>query len=466
MQFPILSGIYATESANFQNSYPVNMVPVTMASGISNGYLRTADGARSLGTGAGTPRGGINWNGILYRVSGTKLVSINSLGQGTVLGDVGSGGRCTFAYSFDRLAIASGGRLYYWDGATLTQVTDPDLGTALSVVWIDGYFMTTDGEFLIVTELNAPTSVNPLKYGSSEIDPDAVMTVLKLRNEIAAVNRYTIEYFNDVGGDLFPFQRIEGAQIQKGALGTHCACIFADTVAFLGSGKNETPAIYLGVNGTVVKISTSGIEVILDEYLEVDLALSVLETHVHQSHPQLWVRLPDRTLVYDLDATQAAGTPVWFQLTSAKIGFSAYRVVDLVWCYDSWTLCDAQTGNFGILTPESAHQFGEVVRWEFATSLAYNMNKGALFNQLELSCLTGRVADGEDPIISTNYTLDGENWSELRTVHAGMKGDRMRRIAWFQQGLMRNWRVQRFEGDSRARISIARLEVALEPLNA
>jgi hypothetical protein len=101
-------------------------------------------------------------------------------------------------------------------GSTLVQVTDPDLGVVLDVVWVDGYFMTTDGEFLVVTELVDPTQVNPLKYGSSEVDPDPVVALLKLRNEVYALNRNTIEVFDNVGGLLFPFQRIDGAQIQKG----------------------------------------------------------------------------------------------------------------------------------------------------------------------------------------------------------------------------------------------------------
>ena len=81
--------------------------------------------------------------------------------------------------------------------------------------------MLTDGEFLIVTELNDPFSVSPLKYGSSEADPDPVKAILKLRNEPYALNRYTIEVFDNVGGEGFPFQRIEGAQTQTGkAAGT------------------------------------------------------------------------------------------------------------------------------------------------------------------------------------------------------------------------------------------------------
>lgn len=466
MQIPVLQGIYADEAANLYATYPVNMVPMPMQSGISSGYLRVADGAVALGEGVGPPRGGINWNSECYRISGTKLVKVAADGTYTVLGDVGSGGRVTMTYSFDRLAICTGGHLYYWDGTVLSQVVDPNLGTALCVIWVDGYFMTTDGEYLVVTDLANPMTVNPLKYGSSEIDPDPVVAVLKLRTEVVAVNRYTLEFFNNTGGATFPFERINGAQVQKGALGTACACVFADAVAFLGGGKNETPAIYLGLNGETTKLSTSGIDSILNRYTESELSSVVLETHMHRSHPQLWIRLPDRTLVYDMDASKVTGESVWFQLTSAKTGFESYRIIDPVWCYDVWTVCDAQTGDFGRITEDSARHFGDVVRWEFSTVAVYNEGRGALWNQLELVCLPGRVEDGDDPAISTAYTLDGENWSQERSIMAGVRGDRNRRLTWFRQGLMRSWRVQRFTGDSKARLSVVRLEVVMEALNS
>jgi hypothetical protein len=39
-----------------------------------------------------------------------------------------------------------------------------------------------------------------------------------------------------------------------------------------------------------------------------------------------------------------------------------------------------------------------------------------------------------------------------------------KRLAWFQQGHMRNWRIQRFRGDSDAHISFVRLEAQIEAL--
>jgi len=68
------------------------------------------------------------------------------------------------------------------------------------------------------------------------------------------------------------------------------------------------------------------------------------------------------------------------------------------------------------------------------------------------------------PTIRTSYTLDGETWSQDKTISVGTIGNRLKRLVWYRQGAMRNWRVQRFQGDSQAHISIARLEGRLEPL--
>lgn len=466
MQIPILNGIYTDSTPELRTSYPVNLVPVPKQSGISNGFLRPGDGIVSNGAGPGIDRGGINWQGELYRVMGTKLVEINSAGTVTVLGDVGgpTNQLVTFDYSFDELAIASGGRLYYWNGSTLTQVTDPDLGVVLDVVWIDGYFMTTDGEFLVVTELSDPTQVNPLKYGSSEVDPDPVVALLKLRNEIYALNRNTIEVFDNVGGELFPFARIDGAQIQKGVIGTQGCCVFIDRIAFLGSARNEAPGIYVGAAAVTEKISTQEIDNLLLEYTEAQLALVKLEARNDKNHEHLYVHLPDRTIVFDASASKALETAVWFTLTTTLIGFSQYRARNMVWVYDKWMVGDPQSTNIGYLVQDTGHHWGQQVRWEFGTLIVYNESNGAIFNEMELVSLTGSITLGENPQISTSYSLDGQTYSQEKFISVGTIGNRKKRLAWFQQGHMRNWRIQRFRGDSDAHVSYVRLEAQIEGL--
>ncbi len=464
-QFPILSGIYASSAPDLRTSYPVNLVPVPKDSGISKGYLRPGDGLVESGEGPGIDRGAINWNGTCYRVMGSKLVSVASTSTVTTIGNVGTDGNpVSMTYSFDRLGIASNGDLFYWDGTTLTQVTDPDLGTVLDVNWIDGFFMTTDGTSLVVTELTDPTAVNPLKYGSSEVDPDPVLAVLKLRDEAIAVNRYTIELFDNIGGDLFPFQRIEGAQIQKGAMGTHACCIFVEAIAFLGGGRNEEPSIYVGVNAGASKIATHEIDLILRNYTDAELSAVEMEARNDGSHQLLYVHLPDRTLVYDAAASQEAGEPVWFTLTSTVTDFEKYRARHFVWCYDKWIFGDTDTANLGTLSKTVSSHWEEQVRWEFGTLIVYNEGMGAIFHELELVGLTGSAALGDTPVLSTSYSVDGEAWSTDRVINAGVTGQRAKRLVWFGQGHMRNWRIQRFQGTSDVHMGFIRLEARLEPL--
>jgi hypothetical protein len=468
MQIEILSGIYTDNGPDIRTSYPVNLLPVPMSSGISSGYLRPGDGIVANGAGPGIDRGGINWNGICYRVMGTKLVTVSATGAISELGDVGgpTDSLVTFDYSFDLLAIASGGRLYYWNASseTLTQNTDPDLGVVLDVVWVDGYFMTTDGEFLIVTELSNPLAVNPLKYGSSEIDPDPVIALLKLRNEVYALNRNTIEVFDNVGGDFFPFARIDGAQIQKGAIGTLACCVYMEQIAFLGSGRNESPGIYMGANAAASKISTQEVDELLRGYTEAELSTVKLEARNDRSHQYLYVHLPDKTLVFDGAATQALNQPVWFVLVSTTDGVGQYRGRNLVYAYDKWLVGDPQSNNVGYLVDTISTHWGQKVRWEFGTQILYNEGNGALIHELELVSLTGRVALGINPQINTSYSLDGQSWSQDRYINVGTIGTTKKRLVWLQQGSMRNWRIQRFRGDSDSHLSFARLEAQLEAL--
>lgn len=468
MQVPILNGIFADTAPDLRTSYPVNLVPVPKESGVSNGYLRPAEGLQSFATGLGPDRGAINWLGACYRVSGDRLIRVNANGTVDNLADLalafGINGQVSLDYSFDRLAIASNGRLYYWNGITLTQVTDPDLGTVVDMIWVDGYFMTTDGESLVVTELNDPLSVNPLKFGSSEVDPDPVVGLIKMKNEVYALNRYTIEVFDNVGGDLFPFQRIDGAQVQKGCIGTHCKAAFADTIAFMGSGRNEAPSVYLVSSSSALKIATREIDELLQGYTEAQLANAVLEARADRAHQHLWIHLPDRVLVYDFAASQAVEEPVWFVLTSGTVGFQPYPARNLVWCYDRWIAGDPFSTRIAQLVNTDSKQYGENVRWEFGTLILYNEGRGALVHEMELVALTGSVEEGASPTVSTSYSDDGLTWSTPRPTAAGRRGQRAKRITWMQCGPMRQMRMQRFQGDSSAHLSFVRLEMQLEPL--
>ncbi len=464
MQIPILNGIYASETPDYRVAYPRNYIPVAQKQGISNGYLSPAEGIVGIDEGPGIDRGGIMWRGQCYRVMGTKLCLIAQNGALTELGDVGSGGQCTLDYSFDLLAVSSGGRLYYWDGASLQQVVDTDLGYVRDVLWVDGYFMVTDGETIAVTDLNDPFQINPIKYGSSEADPDPVNGLLKYRNEVYAVNRNTIELFDNIGGPGYPFQRIESAQIMRGGIGTYASAVFLEQIAFVGGARNESNAVWLGTNSQTSKISTREIDLILGEYTESQLASCIVEVRVEKDLQLLYVHLPNQTLVYDGSTSIKLQEPVWSILTTSITGLSQYRARNFVWCYNKWNCGDPASDSYGYLDASVSTHWGEVVGWDFSTQILWNETKGALFHELELSGLPGRVPLGANPVIWTSYSTDGQTFSQEKPISAGKHGQRSKRLCWFQQGIMENVRIQKFRGTSDAHIPFARLDANVEAL--
>lgn len=461
MQIPIINGIYADTSSDFRTSYPRNLIPVPKQTGISAGYLRPAPGIVLHGTLPGIGRGGINWGGKCYRVAGTRLLMVGADGVSIDYGEVAGDGYARMDFGFDYLAIAADKKLYLFDGSVLQQVADTDLGQVIDVVWVDGYYMATDGVYIVVTELNDPFSVNPLKYGSSEVSPDNIVALRKVRNEVHALNRYTIEVFQNVGGDYFPFQRVNGGQITKGCVGTNACCVFNDMLAFLGSGAGESIAVYLGINGSVSKISTREIDQILDEYQESVLSTALMECRIVDGHSLLYLHLSNQTLVYDAAGSQATGEPVWFVLTSSVDSTGVYLARHHVYCNNQWTATDPVTARVGKLSDDVSTHYGMPIAWEFATPVLYAEGRGIIMHA-ELVGITGNEAFGDDARIWMDYSNDGLSWSQKRYIklRQGM------RMAWLNSGMMKNWQIRRFGGDSTSRATFSRLEMQMEPMNA
>lgn len=441
---PILSGVTATQSSDFALSYPLNLEPVPLNSGLSEGYMRSAPGATLFGTGPGADRGGINWNDQLYRVMGNQLVRVSAAGVITTLGNVGDGGYVTMDYGFDRLAIRSGTRLYYWDGSTLIWVTDPDLGPVVDMLWMSGYYITTDGTSIVVTQLSDATQVDPLKYGSAEADPDMVTGLFKLRGELYALGRYTIQVFSNTGGSGFPFTANTGATVPVGCVGPGAKCAFLQTMAFVGSGRDEALSVYLLDGGSASKIGTRFID---DELAKVADPTSIrLEQRMSRDERRLLIHLPDKTLVYMANASRLTQQPVWYVATSGLGLNSQYRLQNAVLCYGKWICGDTTSSKLGVLDETVVTQFGDPQAWQFDTRLLYNQGMGAIVHDLELVGLPGR---GETGSVMLSMTLDGQTWGLPRACRVP-KNNRTQRVQFNPHKRFRNYIGLRFKGSTLA----------------
>lgn len=462
MQIPLLSGILSDETAEFQQSYPLNLEPVALDTKISKGQLRAPAGAVGFVSGPGVDRGGAFWNDMLYRVMGTRLIRLTRAGAIVDLGDVGGSDQCSFAHGFDRLAIRSENKLFYWDDVALTQVTDEDLGGVDDVIWIDGYFMTEDGTSVVVTELNDPTSVLPLKYGSAEDDPDPITGLIRFRQEAYVLGRHTIQVFRNAGTQGFPFQTLRGATIPKGCVGRHAKCLFGGSFAFVGSARNEALGVFIAGSGDATRISTRAIE---DELAKVsDPSSIILEARTRRAESRLFIHLPDRSLVFLIGATEKAGTGVWYMAQSG-VG-KPYRVRSAIEAYGRVIVGDIESAQLGDLTHSVSTQFGEAAQWRFDMGLIYNEAAGGILHAVELVGLPGRAPPGVDGTAWLSLTRDGENFTTERGIPMGSAGDHALRLQWRPRTNFRSFLGLRVRGYSSAMPGFAACEAKLSPLAA
>lgn len=445
---PLLGGMVASEEAEFVESVPLNLEPIAIDNKISTGQFRAPAGLVAYMTGPGDDRGAICWNGRHFRVMGTKLYEV---GVGEV-GDVGGFGPVALDYGFDRLSIASGQKLLYLDANGLTQVTDPDLGRVNDALWVDGYFMTTDGSYVVVTELSDPTKVEPLKYGSAEEDPDMITGLIKIRGEVYVTGRHTIEVLQNVGGNGFPFAVVDGATIPYGCVSPSAKCPFSESFAFVGSGRNEALGIYVAGAGTAVKISSRA----LDKALAAipDPTVIELESWSYLDEKRLLAHLPGETWVYCDGASREVSQRIWYRRTNCP----RHAVVH----NGDWFA--AVGGEIGKLSNSVSTVLGDPMEWLFDTPFAHADGSAYILGSIELVGLPGRMPFGEEASAYFSYSVDGETWSRERMIRLGKAGDRRRRMAWRPNCRIPNYATFRFRGNDAAMPGFTKIEADVEPL--
>lgn len=460
MQVSIVNSVVTNNAAEFELSYPLNLEPLIVKSGVSNGQLRMTDGTKPFGTGPGPIRASILWNNRAFAVMGTKLVEIRNDKTLVTIGDVGEG-PAGLDYSFDRLIIRSGPRLYYYDGTTLAQLTDQDLGQVVDALWFAGYTVATDGKFVIVTEINNPFEVKPTKYGSAEDDPDPITGLLKLRDEVHVLGTNTIQVFRNVGGVGFPFQTQIGATIPKGCVSASAKCLFGQSYAFVGGGRGEALGVYVAGSGEANKISTRTIDDALAA--EADPASIVLERRVSRDELRLFVHMANETWVFLANVTAAAGESVWYRARSGTGG--SYRLRHSLPAFGGVLVGDTQSGAIAMLTPDTNTHFGEPTEWLCDVGVLYNNGKGAIVDAVELIGLPGRGDDSQGSEIFFSYTRDGQTFSPERAITVGPTGTRSKRLQWRPHSRVRGFMALRFRGYSRALVGFAACEVTARPLS-
>ena len=314
MKTPILGSAYVARSINAADNRMVNLFPeVIPEGGKEAAFLNRAPGLNFLQTvGTGPIRGlwAHQTNGSdFYVVSGNgfyKLTGLNA--TPTLLGTVTGTGPVSIADNGTQMFIAANGPSYIYNEVTnvFAQITDPDFAGAVTVAYLDGYFVFNqpNSQIIWVSQLLDGTSVDPLDFASAEGSPDGVVGLIADHRELWVFGTDSVEVWYNSGAADFPLTRIQGAFNEIGCVSAYTIAKMDTGLFWLGTDARGQGIVYRANGYTGVRISTHAVEYAIAQYGNISDAIAY--TYQQEGHAFYVLTFPsgNATWVYDV-ATQA-----------------------------------------------------------------------------------------------------------------------------------------------------------------
>lgn len=447
---PIPITFYQSPSAPFSSQRCINWIPV-VAEGpaLNTAMLMQPRGIKEFtNTLVSKGRGSENLNGVAFYINGNSLISTSSTGVITNHGFIPGVGRVSVAVSKRHLVIViPGNSAYVFDNKTntLSKITDPDFITSDTVVFKDTFFVfsATGGEVFFHSELNDPLDFGALDFGASEISPDPIVALHVNHNELFVLNRDTIELFQNIGGSGFIFQRIQGANIQKGCHAKHSLLQFDNSFCFVGGDKNELSSIWKVVgSASAQKISTDAVDDSIQEFTREEIEKSFSMTYTERGQTLALftfesVRIPSKTFVYNATASALSGMKVWFEFQS---GFedNKFQVATIMSIYGKLLVSDLNTGLIGELDKKTLSYYGTNI-FRHAVTQPFSQDGTPLFvGEVEATFESGvglTTGNGSVPTVRMSISDNGgRSFFGNFKRKIGRIGEYNHRTIWRQQG--------------------------------
>ena len=477
MKSPILGSAYVARSVNAADNRMVNLFPeIVPEAGKEPAYLQRAPGLRLLTTvGTGPIRGISSFNGNLYVVSGEQLIKLDAAYTATVLGTVsGATEPVSMANNGIQLFVACNGPSYVYNSDTLAfgQITDPDFPGALTVSFLDGYFVFIEpsSQRVWVTALNDPTSIDPLDFASAEGDPDGLISSIVNQGQVWLFGTNSVEVWYDSGNVDFPLQRIQGAFNEIGCAATFSVAKLDNGLFWLGQDARGTGMVYRANGYTGVRISTHAVEWQMQQYDTISDAVAY--TYQQDGHSFYVLNFPsaNTTWVYDV-ATQA-----WHERAGWQNGaFTRHRANCQTFFSNNVTVGDYQNGNIYAFDLDVYADHDRVQKWLRswrALPTGQNNFKRTTQHSLQLDCESGvglENGQGDDPQVMLRWSDDGgHTWSREHWSSMGRIGAYYKRVFWRRLGMTLKLRDRVYEvsGTDPVKVAIMGANLLLDGTNA
>lgn len=465
MQIPMLKGDKIDSDVDYRDALPVNMTAINHPVKGAQSYMFQWYGLTKHADGAGVDRG-VRWVSRTdfdghYRVSGTSLIKVGSDGSVTNLGSVPGSEQVRIAYSFNNIAIVADKKLYYYNPTDgLRQITDPDIGSPIDVVWIDGVFVLTDGEDVYHSTLADEEAFNPLDFGNAQFRPDASFGLgVSEDNELVVFGVKTVEYFENTGGANFLFTANRFKAVKRGIVGTHCKFESAGKW-FCISRREETGTSVVSIQGgSSDKVSSREVDKILSRYSDDALSDSIIESFYRDAVWYVVVHLPEEVLLFNQNIAETMGFSLaWSILKSDVLGSRPYRAKNFVRVPDSekWFCGDKFGSNIGYLDEGVATHYGDIAEWILFTPLIRLETLSV--DKLEVETIPGFSPD-EDATVFLSATENGLWYTPEEIEEYAENLNHFQRFIFRRLGYVASYMGWKLRGASRSRMSFALFNV-------
>lgn len=198
--------------------------------------------------------------GNIYRIDDANGNFVNITGS-----TLNTGVKPTFAEHGSNLVIANGGRMVYTDGtANTAYIGDVDAPTAVThVAFMDTYLLcnnVTSGAFHF-SDVNNISSWSALSFANAEGIPDKINALNISWREIMLFGRQSVETWYNTGDGVAPFERREGAFIEKGCIAPYSVVSANNTWFWLDNTRR-----FVSLEGRVPKIISTPFDKIIQGF--------------------------------------------------------------------------------------------------------------------------------------------------------------------------------------------------------
>jgi hypothetical protein len=337
MKTPILGSSYVIRSVNAADNRMINLYPEVIGEGGKEpAYLQRCPGLVLKGTyGTGPIRGLYTLGDFLYVVSGNEFFKVNDVYDASAdialedggdilledggdllaesagaisLGEISGTGPVSMADNGTQIFIAANPDGYIFNSITeeLAQITDEDFPGAVTVGYLDGYFVFNEpnSQRVWVTSLLDGLSIDPLDFASAEGSPDGLVSLIVDHREAWLFGTNSVEVWYNSGDADFPLTRIQGAYNEIGCIAPYSVAKMDNSVFWLGADARGQGIVYRAQGYQAVRVSTHAVEFAIQQYG--NLADAVAYTYQQDGHTFYVLNFTDADTTWVFDAATGA----------------------------------------------------------------------------------------------------------------------------------------------------------------